>query len=95
MTTAPNPKDLRGAAAVARTLAYAVGVAGVVAGVVTYQQGDLPFAIAIWVLTFALGALLMIAGFLLQAMTALLARIAAIEQDLRVLLGRQGPPTSH
>lgn len=87
----PDPKDLRGAAAVARTLAYAAGLAGVVAGGVLYQQGEAPFAVAIWVLTFAVGALLMIAGFLLQAMTAILARLAGLEQDVRVLVGRRGP----
>lgn len=91
MATAPDPKDLRGAAAVARSLAYASGLAGVVAGGIVYQQGELPFAIAIWILTFAVGALLMIAGFLLQAMTSLLARVTAIEQDVRVLVGRSGP----
>ena len=72
----------------ARTLAYAAGLAGVVAGGILYQQGEVPFAVAIWVLTFAVGALLMIAAFLLQAMAVLLARVAAIEQDVRVLLGR-------
>jgi sulfite exporter TauE/SafE len=76
---------------VARTLAYAAGLAGVVAGGVVYQQGEVPFAVAIWILTFAVGALLMIAGFLLQAMTAVMARLAAIEGDLRVLMGRRGP----
>lgn len=91
LTTPPDPKDLRGAAAVARTLAYAAGLAGVVAGGVVYQQGEVPFAVAIWILTFAVGALLMIAGFLLQAMTAVMARLAAIEGDLRVLMGRRGP----
>ena len=72
----------------ARTLAYACGLAGVVAGGLVYQQGEVPFAVAIWILTFAVGALLMIAAFLLQAMTAILARLAAMEQDVRVLLGR-------
>lgn len=68
-----------------------------VAGGLVYQQGEVPFAVAIWILTFAVGALLMIAGFLLQAMTAIMARLAAMEQDVRVLLGRdrrddQRPP---
>lgn len=62
-----------------------------VAGGLLYQQGEVPFAVAIWVLTFAVGALLMIAAFLLQAMTALLARVAGMERDLRVLLARRGP----
>lgn len=94
LTSSPDPKDLRGAAAVARTLAYAAGLAGVVAGGILYQQGEVPFAVAIWVLTFAVGALLMIAGFLLQAMTSLLARVAAMEQDLRVLVARRGAEDS-
>lgn len=93
LTRHPDPKDLRGATAVARTLAYAAGLAGVVAGGILYQQGEVPFAVAIWVLTFAVGALLMIAAFLLQAMTSLLARVAAMEQDLRVILSRGGPDT--
>lgn len=61
------------------------------AGGILYQQGEVPFAVAVWVLTFAVGALLMIAAFLLQAMAVLLARVAGIEQDVRVLLGRGRP----
>ena len=94
MHDAPSPKDLRGAAAVARTLAYASGLAGVVAGGILYQQDEIPFAIAIWVLTFAVGAVLMIAGFLLQGLTAVLARLAMIENDVRVLVGRQPTDTA-
>ena len=91
----PDPKDLRGAAAVARTLAYASGLAGVVAGGLLHQQGEVPFAVAIWVLTFAVGALLMIAAFLLHAMTAILARLTSMEQDVRLLVGRRGPDVTH
>lgn len=91
MNDVPTPRELRGAAAVARTLAYAAGVVGVVAGVLLYQGGDTAFAIAVWVLTFGVGALLMIAAFLLHAMVALLARLHAIESDLRIMVGRRGP----
>jgi hypothetical protein len=91
MADTPSPKDLRGATAVARSLAYAAGLAGVVAGGVLYQQGETAFAVAIWVLTFAIGALLMIAAFLLQAMGSILARLAGVERDLRTLVGRDGP----
>lgn len=87
----PDARALRGAAAVARTLSYAVGLVGVVAGGVLYQQSDLAFAVATWVLTFAVGALLMICSFLLLAVSALLARVTSIESDLHVLVGRQGP----
>lgn len=89
----PSPKDLYGAAAVARTLAYVVGVAGVVAGVVVYRaDGEVGLALLVWVVTFAAGALLMIVAFLTTALAALLARTAMMEQDLRVLVGRQGRP---
>lgn len=89
MDDVPTPRDLRGAAAVARTLAYAAGVVGVVAGVILYRAGDTAFAIAVWVLTFGVGALLMIAAFLLLALVSVLARLAAMESDLRVAVGRR------
>jgi hypothetical protein len=89
--TGPSPRELRGAAGVARTLAYAAGIAGAGAGVLLYQQGETGFAIAVWVLTFGVGAVLMIAAFLLQGLTTLLARMAAMESDMRVLVGRRGP----
>jgi sulfite exporter TauE/SafE len=91
MDGVPDAKALRGAAAVARTLAYAIGLVGVIAGGVLYQQAEVAFAMAIWVLTFAMGALLMICAFLLLAVSGLLARISAIESDLHVLVGRTGP----
>lgn len=93
MEQLPDAKALRGAAAVARTLAYAVGLVGVVAGTVLYQQAELAFAVAIWVLTFAMGALLMICSFLLLAVSGMLARVTSIESDLHVLVGREGPRT--
>ncbi|MBY5164406.1 hypothetical protein [Salsipaludibacter albus] len=91
MDDVPTPRELRGAAGVARTLAYAAGAVGVVAGVLLYQGGDTAFAIAVWVLTFGVGALLMIAAFLLHGMVALLARLHALESDVRVLVGRRSP----
>lgn len=90
--TGPTPRELRGAAGVARTLAYAAGIAGAGAGVLLYQQGETGFAIAVWVLTFGVGAVLMIAAFLLQGLTVMLARMAALEADMRVLVGRRMPP---
>ncbi len=91
MDDVPTPRDLRGAAGVARTLAYAAGAVGVVAGVILYRAGDVAFAIAVWVLTFGVGALLMIAAFLLLALMGIQARMAAMESDLRVVVGRRTP----
>lgn len=92
MDRIPSPRDLHGAASMAQTLAYVVGLAGVIAGAVTYRsQGDVGLALLVWVVTFAAGSLLMIVAFLTNGLAALLARTAAMEQDLRVLLGRAGP----
>ena len=85
----PRPKDLRGAANVARTLAYVLGLVGVVAGAVVYRTGaGTALAVVIWVITFAAGAVLMIAAFLCDGLAALLARTAAIEQELRSVTRR-------
>lgn len=53
-----------------------------------WRQGDGDLALAVWVLTLSVGALLMVGAFLLEGITALLARMAALESDVRVLLGR-------
>lgn len=90
MERVPTPKDLRGAAAVAQTLAYAVGLAGVVAGGLLFGDGETAFAVIVWVVTFAAGALLMIAAFLTRAIAALLGRIARIESDVAVLVADAG-----
>lgn len=91
MGEVPQPKDLRGAAGVAQGLAYAVGLAGVVAGTLLYLEGDLAFALVAWVLTFAIGAMLIIAAFLARGMAALLARLARIEQDVAQVVADRHP----
>lgn len=83
---APRPRDLRGAANVARALAYVLGLVGVVAGAVVYRSGGgTGLAVVIWVITFAAGAVLMIAAFLCDGLAALLGRTAALEQELRTI----------
>ena len=82
-----SPKDLEGAGAVAQSLAYVTGLAGVVVGAVVFRDGQTFLALVVWILTFALGAMLMIAAFLVRGMAALLGRVARIESDLGVLLG--------
>lgn len=87
---APRPKDLRGAANVARALAYVLGLVGVVAGAVVYRSvGNVALAIVVWVITFAAGAVLMIAGFLCDGLAALLGRTAALEHELRTVTRRR------
>lgn len=90
MERVPTPKDLRGAAAVAQSLAYVVGLAGVVAGGLVLRDGQVALAAVLWVLTFAGGAVLMIAAFLTRAMAALMGRIARIEADVAQLVADTG-----
>lgn len=86
----PSPRDLRGAASVARSLSYVVGLTGVIAGAVVQRSaGEVALAVAIWVITFAAGATLMIAAFLCDGLAALLARTAALEQELRTVTRRR------
>lgn len=90
MDRIPSPKDLHGAARVAQVLAYAAGLAGVIAGGLLYNEGELGFAVVAWVLTFATGAMLVIAAFLARGMAALLGRIARIEQDVATFVAHRG-----
>jgi phage shock protein PspC (stress-responsive transcriptional regulator) len=82
----PTPKDLRAAAAVAQSMAYVTGLAGVLAGALVYRQGDVALAVVLWVLTFAAGALLMVAAFLARAIASVLARLTKLDGDVAVLL---------
>lgn len=87
---APTTRELGGAAAVAQTLSYVVGLAGVIAGAFLFRSGQIAFAVVAWVVTFAVGAGLMIAAQLIRAVTVLLTRMGRIESDVALLVGRQG-----
>lgn len=91
MEQIPSPKDMRGAAGVAVTLAYTTGLAGVVAGAVLFQRAETTMAVVVIVVTFAIGAALMIASYLVRGLAAVLAHIAALESDVRVLLADRYP----
>ncbi len=88
MDPVPTPKQLRGAGAVAVSLAYFSGLAGVVAGGLLYQGGDTGFAFVVWIVTFAMGALLMIASFLVRGMAGMMARLEHMEQGINVVVRR-------
>lgn len=90
MERIPTPKDMRGAAGVAVSLAYASGLAGVVAGAVVFQRGETVLGVVVLVITFAVGAALMIASYLVRALAAVLAHLTRLESDVRVLLGDSG-----
>ncbi len=87
MDEVPSPKELRGAARACTILAYAAGLAGVTAGTLVLRDGDLVFAIILWVITFAVGAALMGVAVLVRAMAGVATQITRLESDVRVLLG--------
>lgn len=82
----PGPKELQGAAAVASSLSYVVGLAGVVVGALLFRDGDTTLAVVVWVLAFAAGAGLMVAALVVRAIADLQARMSLMESDLRVIL---------
>jgi hypothetical protein len=82
----PTPQQLRSAARACTILAYAAGLAGVAAGTLVLRDGDLVFAIILWVITFAVGAALMGVAVLVRASAGLSATIARLESEVRVLV---------
>lgn len=86
MDEVPTPKDLRSAARACTLLAYAAGLAGVAAGTLMLREGDLPFAIILWIITFAVGAALMGVAVVVRAMAGLVVQVTRMESDVRVLV---------
>ena len=87
MDDVPSPSQLRGAARACTLLAYAAGLAGVAAGTLMLREGDLAFAVILWVITFAVGAALMGISVLVRAMAGLAARLDHVGSDVRLLVG--------
>lgn len=89
MDDIPTATQLRTAARACLILAYAAGLAGVAAGTLVLRDGDLPFAIILWVVTFAVGASLMGVSLLIRALAGLTARVEQTSSDVRVLVGQR------
>lgn len=82
----PSVKELRSAARACTVMAYAAGLAGVAAGTLVLRDGDLAFAIILWVITFAVGAALMGVAVVVRAVAAMTAELRSISSDVRVLV---------
>ena len=89
MDDVPTPNQLRTAARACTILAYAAGLAGVAAGTLVLRDGELAFAIILWVITFAVGATLMGVSVLVRAVAGLSARVDQAGADVRVLVGER------
>lgn len=88
-----NPRELIAAARVADGLVYVVGLAGVVAGAQLFREGDLPFAIVAWILTFVAGAALRLVVWMARGIGQVMDRTQRIEEDVaRVLRDQIAPP---
>lgn len=95
MDEIPTASQLRTAARACLLLAYAAGLAGVAAGTLVLRDGELAFAVILWVITFAVGASLMGVSLLIRALAGLTARVEQASSDVRVLVGeraRHGEP---
>lgn len=98
MDDVPTTTQLRAAARACLILAYAAGLAGVAAGTLVLREGDLAFAVILWVITFAVGASLMGVSLLIRALAGLTARLEQTSTDVRVLVGqraRERPEGEH
>ena len=89
MDDIPTAGQLRTAARACLILAYAAGLAGVAAGTLILQDGELAFAVILWVITFAVGATLMGVSLLIRALAGLTARVDQASSDVRVLVGER------
>ncbi len=86
-----KPNELVNAARVADGLVYVAGVVGVIAGAQLFRQGNLPFAIIAWVLTFIAGAVLRLVVWMARGIAQVMERSERIQEDIG-RLERQTPP---
>lgn len=66
-------------------LVVVVGLAGVVAGAQLFREGNLPFAIIAWVVTFIAGAVLRLVVWMARGIAQVMDRTERLEEDLRRL----------
>ena len=85
----PTPAALRAASRVTTTLAYVSAMVGIVAGGVLLGDGRAALGVAVWLLTFAWGAMLATIGLVAHSHAVLLRRSARIEMELTDLVHRR------
>ncbi len=77
-----KPSELYTAARIADALVYAVGIAGVVAGALLFQEGYPGFTLVAWALTFGVGAGLRLIAWSAKGVAQLLERTEALVEEL-------------
>jgi hypothetical protein len=81
----PSPRELTVAARACVFMAYAAGLAGVAAGTIVLREDELAFAVILWTITFAVGAVLMGVSLLIRALSGVSAQLSRMQGDLEVL----------
>lgn len=84
-----KPSELKTAARVADGLVYVAGLAGVVAGALLFREGDIPFAIIAWVLTFIAGAVLRLAAWAARGIAQTMQEVSRIAEDVAAMRRQQ------
>ena len=85
--TVVRPGQLHSAARLSTALVYTVGVAGVIAGGVLWREGNVPFALVAWALTFVAGAALQLVAWLTRGVAQILQRIEQLGEEIRLMRG--------
>jgi hypothetical protein len=85
MDRIPSPRELTIAGRACVIMAYAGGLAGIAAGTLLLREDELAFAVIIWTLTFAVGAVLMAVSLIIRALSGLAAQLGRVDADVRLL----------
>jgi hypothetical protein len=98
MDRIPTPQQLQVAARACVLMTYALGLGGVAGGTWLLRDGDVAMAIVLWLVTFAVGVVLMGTSLLIRAVSGLGAQLTRLEGDVRLLAEERarggGPPSS-
>ena len=90
MEPPPTSRDLRIAARGSTLFAYVVGLVGIATGTLVLRDDELALAILLYVVTFAVGAVLIGLATLIRAFDGLVARFDRLERSVgRLHLDRE------
>ncbi|MFP4311501.1 MAG: hypothetical protein ACLFS9_05905 [Nitriliruptoraceae bacterium] len=85
MDRVPTAQQLEVAARASVLMAYVLGLGGVAGGVWLLRADEIAMAIVLWLVTFAVGTVLMGTSLLIRALGGITARLARLEGEVRVL----------
>jgi hypothetical protein len=83
MDRIPTPQQLQVAARACVLMTYALGLGGIAGGTWLLRDGEVAMAIVLWLVTFAVGTVLMATSLLIRSLGGISARLARLEGDVR------------